>query len=87
MKITLKLKKHKVPDIILADLLFWRNNHFKLPIFSIVARKILAIPATSAAVERFFSKTGFIMRPHRRRLGDTISEQLFYLKANWELLN
>ena len=47
-----------------------------------VARTLLGIPATSAFVERFFSKTGYIMRPHRRTMGDKIAEDLFFCKEN-----
>jgi hypothetical protein len=31
-----------------------------------VAKVYFGIPVTSDLVERFFSKTGFILRPHRR---------------------
>jgi len=42
----------------------------------------LGIPATSAFVERFFSKTGYIMRPHRRSMADKLAEDLFFCKEN-----
>ena len=61
---------------------FWRENCMKYPNLAKKAKKILAIPATSAAVERFFSKTGYIIRPHRRRMIDRTSENLFFLKGN-----
>ena len=47
-----------------------------------VARTLLGIPVTSAYVERFFSKTGFIMRPHRRSMADKTAEDLFFCKEN-----
>ena len=50
-----------------------------------VARTLLGIPATSAFVERFFSKTGYIMRPHRRTMGDKIAEDLFFVKKILDL--
>ena len=37
-------------------------------------------PVTSALVERLFSKTGFILRPHRRCMQDDLAENLFYAK-------
>ena len=45
-------------------------------------REIYSVPATSAYVERHFSKTGNIMRPNRRRLNDKLCEYLFFLKGN-----
>jgi hypothetical protein len=53
----------------------------KYPNLAKKSKKILAIPATSAAVERFFSKTGYIIRPYRRRMIDRTSEKLFFLKG------
>ena len=49
-----------------------------------VARTLLGLPA-SAFVELFFSKTGYIMRPHTRTLGDKIAEDLFFLKKILDL--
>ena len=45
-------------------LVWWRGRTHQLPILSRVARRYLAIPASSAAVERMFSYTG--MRVSRR---------------------
>ena len=49
-----------------------------------VARTLFGVPA-SAFVELFFSKTGYIMRPHTRTLGDKIAEDLFFLKKILDL--
>ena len=65
------------------QLQFWAKLE-KLPefvLFAREARKFLAIPATSATVERVFSQTGFIVRPHRRCLGDKLCESTFFLKC------
>ena len=37
-------------------------------------------------LKRFFSKTGFIIRPHRRCIGDDLAENLFFCKANLNFL-
>jgi hypothetical protein len=68
-------------------ILFWRKYHNDFPVLGKIAKKLLAIPATSAAVERFFSKTGYIMRPHRRCLKDDLATKLFIIKANGRLLD
>ncbi|XDV36631.1 hypothetical protein PO909_006377 [Leuciscus waleckii] len=47
---------------------FWSTNRERFPqIYSLVV-KVLSIPASSAPVERVFSKGGLIVRPHHARL-------------------
>ena len=70
----------KGSSVYVDPLLFWKNN--ETTFLSSVSRPLLGIPATSAFVERFFSKTGYIMRPHRRTMGDKIAEDLFFCKEN-----
>jgi hypothetical protein len=41
---------------------------------------LFGIPVTSALVERFFSKTSFILRPHCRCMQDDLTENLFMSK-------
>ena len=72
----------KGSSVYVDPLLFWKNNETAFLSLSRVARTLLGIPATSAFVERFFSKTGYIMRPHRRTMGDKIAEDLFFSKEN-----
>jgi len=55
-------------DAYVDPLMFWKHNETNFLQLSRVARILLGIPATSAYVERFFSKTGYIIRPHRRTL-------------------
>lgn len=77
---------HKVVPFV-DTLLFWKQHGNELGTIAKVALKVLAVPATSAAVERFFSKTGYIMRQHRRRLKDDLATKLFIIKANGRLLD
>ena len=51
-----------------------------------LATKYLCIPATSAAVERTFSQSGFLLRPHRARMSRKTLEQLTLLKCNVDIL-
>ena len=80
---SLKLKNK---PIYVDPLLFWKNNEIKFIQLSRLAKAFLGIPVTSAYIERFFSKTGFIMRPHRRCMGDDLAEDLFYCKENLNFL-
>ena len=58
------------PDMTQNPLPWWKNNEKKLPILSRLARKYLAIPSASAAVERLFSYTGNRVGKKNANLGD-----------------
>ena len=62
-------------------LTYWKNNAYKFPILSVLARRFLAIPATSASVERLFSIAGNILTKSRNRLYPTTAKQLILLKS------
>lgn len=49
------------------------------PRLQILARRLLAIPATSSSSERVFSKAGFIMGPRRKRLAPKTVEAIVFL--------
>ena len=63
-------------------LVYWQINSNTFPLLSNLARKHLAIPATSAPVERLFSIVGKVFRPERCRLNDKTFEQLMMVKCN-----
>jgi hypothetical protein len=50
-----------------------------------VKSKNVYIPATSAAVGRMFSQSGFIFRSHRTRMSSKTLQQLTLLKCNNEI--
>jgi len=51
---------------------------FLLPLFE----RVLCTPASSAPVERVFSQSGLLLRPHRARMSDKLLESLVFLKCN-----
>ena len=61
---------------------FWQEMAKKLPTLSKLAYKVLSVPASSAPVERVFSRGGIIMRPHRARLSAEMLGMLMFLKCN-----
>lgn len=61
---------------------FWQRHQKALPRLYLVAVRVLAVPATSAPVERVFSHGGIIMRPHRARLSAKTLSELMLLKCN-----
>uniref|UniRef100_A0A3Q1GY77 HAT C-terminal dimerisation domain-containing protein n=1 Tax=Acanthochromis polyacanthus TaxID=80966 RepID=A0A3Q1GY77_9TELE len=67
-------------------LVFWTKNRDRFPQLHKLALKVLTVPASSAPVERVFSRGGIIMRPHRARLGHKMLQSLMLLKCNQALL-
>lgn len=63
-------------------LLFWALNSKTLPSFFQVAIRVLAVPASSAPVERVFSHGGIILRPHRAQMTDRLLANLIFCKCN-----
>jgi hAT family C-terminal dimerisation region len=45
-------------------------------------QRVFCTPASSAPVERIFSQSGIIMRPHRAKMNDALLETLVFLKCN-----
>ncbi|MGH0169807.1 UNVERIFIED_CONTAM: hypothetical protein FKN15_057634 [Acipenser sinensis] len=68
-----------------ACLQFWFQHRKDFPWLFQVAVKVLAIPDTSAPVERVFSHGGIIMHPHRSRLSATMLSNLIFFKCNSSL--
>lgn len=65
-------------------LLFWAMNMKTLPSLFQVAIRVLAVPASSAPVERVFSHGGVILRPHRAQMTDRLLANLVFCKCNTE---
>lgn len=67
-------------------LLFWKQNSSLFPVLSSLAKFYLAIPATSANVERLFSIAGAIARARRSSLSLTTLQMILgyreYLQEN-----
>lgn len=65
---------------------FWRDKRDTLPIMAHVARKVLAVPASSAASERLFSLAGRTIDERRSLLSAEHVNQLMLVKSNVDLL-
>ena len=63
-------------------LLWWKVNAHRYPIISCIARKYLAIPATSVPSERAFSSTGHIVNRKRSCLLPDTVQMLVFLAEN-----
>ncbi|CAB5383759.1 unnamed protein product [Rhizophagus irregularis] len=68
-----------------CPLTWWRINKTRFPVLSKLARKYLAIPATSTLSERLFSEAGNVMTIKRTQLAPNMLENLVFCKKNWHL--
>ena len=67
-------------------LAWWKRRAGAHPLLAVVARKWLAVPASSAASERLFSKAGLTVTDKRTRLGTEMVGTLVFLNSAWPLL-
>lgn len=67
-----------------STLIFKKKRYY--PHLSLLAYRLLCVPATTAPIERIFSTSGFLMRPHRGRLSREMLAILTHLKCNLDLL-
>ena len=61
---------------------WWCAHRSKFPHIAVAARRLLCVPATSAAAERMFSCAGLISTPLRNRLRAETLEKLTLLSCN-----
>jgi hypothetical protein len=73
-------------DLDADPLQWWALYRNQFPGLARVAMYYLCIPASSAAVERFFSGMGLTVSALRSCLSSESLEQLVYLRLNWEEL-
>ncbi|KAG0718305.1 Zinc finger BED domain-containing protein 4 [Chionoecetes opilio] len=63
-------------------LVYWEQNRTNYPDLAILATQYLAIPASSAPVERLFSVAGKVFKPDRCSLSDKVFEELMFIRCN-----
>ena len=76
--LSMDFDKSKLPT---NPLEFWKQYQGMFPILSILARQIHCIPASSAAVERCFSSTGFIINERRVSLHPDQIDNIIVIRA------
>lgn len=64
----------------------WRTKMIEYPLIALVARKWLAVPASSAESERLFSSAGLTVDKKRTTLGTERVSTLVFLKTSWPFL-
>lgn len=64
---------------------WWRSSAATYPVLSLVAHRILSIPATSVPCERLFSTAGIIVNDLRSALSPQSVNALIFLNKNSDL--
>ena len=77
-----KLLAEAEEDVHTSPLALWHSNHTFLPCLAVVARATLAMPASSATLERLFSGASRGVRKHRPRLKTRNAQALIVGHAN-----
>lgn len=70
-------------NLFINPLPLWDENCIRFPLVVALARKMLAIPVTSAQAERLFSKTGQSVTNRRSSLGTDNIELLLFVRTVW----
>lgn len=64
---------------------WWKTHTPSFPTLSVIARKYLCIPATSAPSERVFSVAGLTISKQRSKLSSENASCLIFLRDNWDI--
>jgi len=63
---------------------YWKSVSTRFPVLSLMARRFLAIPATSAPVKRVFSISRNIVSKGRNRIAPETTKRMVLLKS-WNI--
>ena len=89
-KVRMEIEKYETfstPGKDVDILLWWKVHEAVLPLLSKLARRVLAIPSSSAKSERVFSVGGNLVTAKRGRLAASKVEDLIVIKENLEKVN
>jgi hypothetical protein len=84
-----ELRRYKAEPAIdfgAKPLKWWLKNASRFPRVAAVAREMLAIPASSANVERLFSRSGLTCTDLRNNLDPELVEMIMWLVGNEEMM-
>ncbi|CAN0279043.1 unnamed protein product [Ectocarpus sp. 4 AP-2014] len=72
--------------VYLNPLEWWRLNSALFPHLAVLARRVLAVPATQAESERLFSCAGNVVTKNRNKLAPPTVELLVLLRHSWKIV-
>jgi hypothetical protein len=61
---------------------WWQKNAYKFPVLARLARKLLAIPASSAPSERVWSRVSTVLTAKRARMKSEVAADIMYIREN-----
>lgn len=71
-------------DTDLTILQWWKKNEISYPGLSVLAKKYLAIPASSVPAERVFSLAGHLVNKKRAHLNPSNIDNIIFMNKNME---
>ena len=82
-----RYESFSIPSKTISTLDWWKQHEGVLPLLSSLAKRILAIPASSSKSERVFSTGGNIVTAKRNRLSPKNVENLIVIKENMAMVD
>ena len=73
------------PDFASSPLEWWRVRQAEYPLLAPLARDLLAMPGSTAALERTFSHAGFIWEKRRGRIDPRLGSGILFCHANIQM--
>lgn len=67
-------------------LVWWQKNQMQFPFLSKITKVMLSFSATSAIVERFFSKAGILVTKRKANLNPTTMLKILFVHENYKLI-
>lgn len=61
---------------------WWKENEKNFPRIAVIAKQVLAVPATSVPSERIFSAAGLLVNKLRNRLSCELVDKIIFLNKN-----
>jgi len=74
----------RVPPAEFDALKWWKEHERSFPKVATIAKRWLAVPPSSADLERLFTTAGWLARPHRNRLSGGVLRALLLLHTKWK---
>lgn len=79
-------KYTSIVGVLEEPLSWWQKNEAQFPHFSRLAKVMLSFMATSAIVERFFSKAAILVTKRKASLNPTTIEKILFIHENYSLV-
>lgn len=79
-------KYTSIIGVLEEPLVWWCKNEIQFPYLSKITKVMLSFMATSAIVERFFSKAGILVTKRKANLDPTSMQKILFIHENYQLI-